>query len=156
LKIIFLSVGKLKKGYAKDGIVEYLGRIKRYMPVEEVVVKDESSGGAIPRVDVLKREGRRLLGKIKPGDIVVALDERGKGFTSEAFAAQIERFTTSGKKRICFIVGGAYGLSPELKAGADLLLRLSEMTTAHDMARLFLAEQLYRAFTILRGEPYSH
>ncbi len=156
MKIIFLSVGKLKKGYARDGVSEYLGRIKRYMPVEEVVVRDEASGGAMPRVDVLRREGERLLGKIKQGDIVVALDERGRGFTSQAFAAQIERFTTGGKRRICFIVGGAYGLSPELKTGADLLLRLSEMTTAHDMARLFLAEQLYRAFTILRGEPYSH
>jgi len=156
LKIIFLSVGKLKKGYAADGVAEYLKRINRYMPVEEVVVRDEASGGAMPRVDVLRREGERLLGKIKQGDIVVALDERGKGFTSKAFAARLGRFTGSGKRRICFIVGGAYGLSPELKAGADLLLRLSEMTTAHDLARLFLAEQLYRAFTILRGEPYSH
>ena len=156
MKIIFLSVGKLKKGYAKDGIVEYLGRIKRYLPVEEVVVKDESSGGKIPKVDVIRREAERLQGKINKGDIVVALDERGKGFTSHGFANEVERFTGSGKKRICFVVGGAYGLSPEFKAGADLLLRLSEMTMPHDMARLVLAEQVYRAFTIIRGEPYSH
>jgi len=156
LKIIFLSVGKLKKGYAREGIAEYLKRTGRYMPVEEVVVKDESSGGAIPRVDVIRREGERLSGKIKEGDIVVALDERGRSFTSRAFATQLERFAGSGKKRICFIVGGAYGLAPELKARADMVLALSSMVMPHDMARLVLAEQLYRAFTILRGEPYSH
>jgi len=156
VKIIFLSVGKLKKGYASDGVGEYLGRIKRYMPVEEVIVRDESSGGKIPKKDVLRREGERLSGKLKSGDIVVALDEKGRGFTSHAFAAVVERYMGSGKKRICFIVGGAYGLSPELKQSADLLLRLSEMTMPHDLARLVLSEQVYRAFTILRGEPYSH
>jgi len=85
-----------------------------------------------------------------------ALDERGRSFTSRAFATQLERFAGSGKKRICFIVGGAYGLAPELKARADMVLALSSMVMPHDMARLVLAEQLYRAFTILRGEPYSH
>ncbi len=156
MKIIFLSVGKLKKGYASDGVSEYLGRIKRYMPVEEVVVRDESSGGKIPKVDVLRREGQRLLGKLKPGDIVVALDERGRCLTSHGFAAEMERYMGSGKKRICFVVGGAYGLSPEFKQSADHLLRISDMIMPHDLARLVLSEQVYRAFTILRGEPYSH
>jgi 23S rRNA (pseudouridine1915-N3)-methyltransferase len=156
LKIIFLSVGRIKKGYAKDGVAEYLKRINRYMPVEEVVVKDESSGGKVPRVDVLKREGERLLGKLKQGDIIIALDEQGRGFSSAAFAKQMERFLGSGKKRLCFIVGGAFGLSEELKKKADLLLALSEMTMPHDLARLVLSEQVYRAFTIMRGEPYSH
>jgi 23S rRNA (pseudouridine1915-N3)-methyltransferase len=156
LKIIFLSVGRIKKGYAKDGVAEYLKRIKRYLPVEEVVVKDESSGGARPRVDVIKREGERLLSKLKQGDIIVVLDEQGKSFTSATFAKQVERYLGSGKKRMCFIVGGAYGLCEEFKKKADLLLALSEMTMPHDLARLVLAEQVYRAFTILRGEPYSH
>lgn len=156
MKIIFLSVGRLKKGYAKDGVAEYLKRIKRYMPVEEVEVKDEASGGAIPKVDVIKRESERLLSKTRQGDIIVALDEQGKSFTSHAFATQLERFMGSGKKRICFIVGGAYGLSPQIKKEADLTLALSSMTMPHDLARLVMAEQLYRGFTILRGEPYSH
>ncbi|MDE5750353.1 MAG: 23S rRNA (pseudouridine(1915)-N(3))-methyltransferase RlmH, partial [Duncaniella sp.] len=102
------------------------------------------------------REGQAILAALQPSDMVVLLDERGRQLTSREFAGEIERGMNAGLKRMVFIVGGPYGFSPEVYARAAKQLSLSRMTFTHEMVRLFFAEQLYRAMTIMRGEPYHH
>lgn len=156
MKIILISVGHMKKSYLADGVAEYIKRIKRYAPVEAVEVREEGAAAKTPREEVLKREGERILGKLKSGDYMVALADKGKPLTSEAFSGFVGGLMDKGTKRLCFVVGGAWGLHESVTEAASLVLSLSRMTLPHDMARLVLAEQIYRAFTIMRGEPYSH
>ncbi len=183
MKIVTISVGSLKKPYVKDGVTEYEKRIKRYAGFEATEVKDAPSFGKTPHSAVMKKEAASITAKILPTDFIVALSEwggegktgksnftkgqrgsktSGVGPDSREFAAFLERIFSgtqggsSGKKRICFIIGGAFGLDPELIKNADHVLSLSPMTLPHELARLVLVEQIYRAFTILRGEPYSY
>jgi 23S rRNA (pseudouridine1915-N3)-methyltransferase len=156
LKIAFISVGNLKKSYAESGVAEYVKRIKRYVPVETVDVKEEKAPAKTPREEIMRREGERILGRLKPGDYSVALTDTGAAFSSAAFSDFISGHMDSGTKRLCFIIGGAWGLHPDVLKKASATLSLSSMTFPHDLARLVLAEQVYRAFTIIRGEPYSH
>lgn len=156
MKIAFISVGSLKKSYAESGVAEYVKRIKRYAPVETVDVKEEKAPAKTPREEVMRREGERILGTLKPGDYAVALTDTGAPFSSAAFSGLIAGHMDSGTKRLCFIVGGAWGLHGSVLDAASATLSLSSMTFPHDLARLVLAEQVYRAFTIIRGEPYSH
>ncbi len=161
MKITFILVGTLKKPYIKDGVGEYLKRIKRYCPVELIEIKEEprTRKGAGPGTEGLKKEARRILSKLDRADYKCVLaggTEGSKTFDSKAFARFIEGLLSGGKKRLCFIVGGPFGMHRELIESADTLLALSTMTFPHEMAALVLTEQVYRAFTILRGEPYSH
>lgn len=156
MRITFISVGQVKKAHLKDGVEEYIKRIKRYFPVDVIEVKDESVSLKMPREDVLKKEGERILKKLPPGNFIVALGEKGKEYSSRGFASFVNGLLTGGKKGITFIVGGAYGLHEDVYGAAGLVMSLSRMTLAHDMARLMISEQVYRAFTIIRGEPYSH
>lgn len=172
MKISFICVGSIKKGYIKDGLREYLERIGRYCPVELVEVKEEPSTKKGPRPGGLKKEGARILAKVGASDYKCVLSEDGgkggqggegvggragsRAFKSAGFAAFIQRLLAGGKKRLCFIVGGPFGLHREVIEEADTVLSLSPMTMPHELATLVLAEQVYRAFTIIRGEPYSH
>ncbi len=106
------------------------------------------------REEILRREGRRIKEKIQPHFFTVALDQRGKFLTSEAFARLLETWIHSGRKDVAFLVGGPYGLEKVLQEKADFILSLSPMTWPHGIAKMLLLEQLYRAFTLLRGEPY--
>lgn len=156
MKITFISVGSVKKAYVKAGVDEFLKRVRHYAPAESVEVKEESAAPKTPREAVLKKEGERILGRLKKGDFVVVLSDNGRDFTSFSFSAFIEGFMSSGKKNLCFITGGAYGLHKDVYETADMVLSLSKMTLPHDLARLVLMEQVYRAFAIIRNEPYSH
>lgn len=165
MKILLLSVGAVKKPFYKAGIDEYLKRIKRYASIESAEVKDETASLKMPRTEVLRREGERLGKRLLNTDYLVTLidgSSGGKNFSTEKFSRYMEDTLSAasgraiGKKRLVFIVGGAYGLSPELLDRSELRLSLSAMTLPHELARLVLAEQLYRAFTVIRGEPYSH
>jgi len=156
LKITFISVGAVKKASVKEVVDEYLRRIGNYSRVESVEVKEESSTPKTPRERILKKEGERILGRLSRGDYVVALADSGKEFTSASLAAFVEGFMESGRKNLCFVTGGAFGLHKDVLGSADMILSLSRMTLPHDLARLVLAEQVYRAFTIIRNEPYSH
>ncbi|MEE9615102.1 MAG: 23S rRNA (pseudouridine(1915)-N(3))-methyltransferase RlmH [Thermodesulfobacteriota bacterium] len=156
MKIVFLCVGGIKKGYIARGVEEYLKRIGRYSPVEVIEVKEGPAPKGAPRVDVLKREAERIVKKLGKRDFIVALSDTGRVFDSKGFSGFFERILSGGKQRICFIVGGAYGLHPTVVEGADANLSLSAMTMPHELARLVLFEQVYRAFTIMKGEPYSH
>ncbi len=143
----------------KDGVEEYLKRIKRYSSIEVVETKEGPSSLKMPRDEVLRNEGERIIKKLKAGngsDYLVALDEKGKSLSSRGFAEFIDRMMSGGKSRVSFIVGGAYGLHGSVTELCDMALSLSAMTLPHDLARLVLVEQVYRAFTIIKGEPYSH
>ncbi|MCK4846522.1 MAG: 23S rRNA (pseudouridine(1915)-N(3))-methyltransferase RlmH [Deltaproteobacteria bacterium] len=159
MKILLLSVGTIKKSYMSSAIEDYLKRIKRYTPLDVLSVKDETLSVKMPRGDVLKREGARIAAKLKDGDYIISLTDSGEGFTSHKFSEKIERILASTgitARRIVFIVGGAYGLDEDIIARSNISLSLSKMTLPHELARLVLAEQIYRAFTIMRSEPYSH
>lgn len=146
----------MKKQHFRDGVKEYLKRIGRYTAVEAVEVKEEGGSIKTPKDDVLKKEAERILKKLKPSDYKVVLADSGKEMTSHGLAAFVEGHMSGGKKGIAFIIGGAYGLHKTVYEQADATLSLSKMTLPHELAYLVLTEQVYRAFTILKGEPYSH
>ncbi|MFQ5737150.1 MAG: 23S rRNA (pseudouridine(1915)-N(3))-methyltransferase RlmH [Thermodesulfobacteriota bacterium] len=156
MKITFISVGHLKRSCLADGVAEYMKRIKRYTPFEAVDVREEGGSAKTPKEEILRREGERILKKLAPGDFTVALAEGGRFLGSVAFSKFIGGLADRGTRRVCFIVGGPWGLHRDVLDAASTVLSLSRMTLPHDIARLVLAEQVYRAFTIMRGEPYSH
>lgn len=156
MKITFVAVGSVKKSSIAEASADYLKRIKRYAPVDIIEVKDEGASLKMPREDVLRKEGQRILSALGQGGYTVVLADTGSSMTSAAFSKFIEGLMNQGRKNVSFVVGGAYGLHKDVFEAADLVLSLSAMTLPHDLARLFLYEQVYRAFTIMRGEPYSH
>lgn len=160
MKIAIIAVGSLKKSLLRESAEEYLLRISRYLPnatpASVIEVPDATVSKKMPVRDVLKREGESITSKLKDGDLVVALWDKGKSFTSTEYSGFIEGALASGKKRLCFIVGGSYGLDDTVINSADTRLSLSDMTLPHELARVVLLEQTYRAFTIMKGEPYSH
>lgn len=156
MKIIILAVGKTATRYIAEATDEFVRRASRYAPVEFITLPDIRSGRGISEETQKTKEGKSILEAIQPGDLVTLLDERGSELTSRQFSAEIERAMTSGLKRMVFIIGGPYGFSDEVYARADRKLSLSRMTFTHEMVRLFFAEQVYRAMTIMRGEPYHH
>lgn len=156
MKITLICVGSMKRSDLAGPLADYTSRISRYLPFEMIEVRDAPASKKTTPAEASRTEGERILSRISPGDYVVALDERGRGFTSTAFAEFISARMNEGLKRVIFIVGGAWGLDPSVTERADLVLRLSEMTMPHELARVVCAEQVYRALTIIRGEPYSH
>jgi 23S rRNA (pseudouridine1915-N3)-methyltransferase len=147
LRIRLIAVGKVKDRGLRAAVDDYLGRIKRYAKVKEVELKDGSPE------DVSKRFRKAI-----PDDRarVVALEVRGKSWSSQRLAQFVGETQNRGVQTLCFLIGGADGLPPAISKEADVQLSLSAMTLPHRLARLFLAEQVYRAFTILRNEPYDH
>ena len=156
MKLRLLCVGKLSLAYARDGVEEYAGRLKRYLPFDAHELREEKGGKKADPAYVRERDSEQLLARIPDGAFVVVLDERGKALSSEKLAGLIERHMTGGTAEMTWVVGGAYGISEALRKRADLVLTLSEMTFTHQMARLLLMEQLYRALTIIRNEPYHN
>ena len=152
MKLKVLWVGKSRDPWVKDAIEEYAGRIRRYCPLELVDVRDEKGAEA---EEMRRRECERLEKLIPPQAMLVLLDETGEQMTSPGLAAFIGKQRDSGIGEIVFVIGGAYGFSEEFRKRGRLL-SLSRMTFTHQMVRAFLLEQVYRAFTILNGEPYHH
>lgn len=151
-----MTVGKTRTGFVAEGIGEYTGRLRRYLPFEAIELPDVKATRALDPRQQKEREGAMILDKINPADFVVLLDEKGREYSSMEFASYIEKLMASGRKRVVFVVGGPYGFSPDVYARADAKLSLSRMTFNHEMVRMFFIEQIYRAMTILRGEPYHH
>lgn len=156
MKILLLAVGKTTTLYINTGIENYLKRVGHYLPVDLQVIPDVKATKALTEEAQKQREGTAMLAALQPGDVVVLLDERGREFTSREFSGYIDKKMVQGIKRLVFIVGGPYGFSPEMYARANEKISLSRMTFTHEMVRLFFIEQIYRAMTILRGEPYHH
>lgn len=156
MKIVIIAVGKTSTGYVACGVEEFLKRTNRYVPTELLVIPDVKSSKALSEDAQKQQEGRSIISALQPGDIVTLLDERGKELTSREFSFMIERRMVQGIKRLVFVIGGPYGFSNEVYERADSKLSLSRMTFTHEMVRLFFMEQIYRAMTIMRGEPYHH
>jgi 23S rRNA (pseudouridine1915-N3)-methyltransferase len=151
--VSLIFVGRTSDTFIKEGCAVYEERIRRYADLRLSAVAEERVEAG--RKDyLLKQEGKRVREKIRPGGFAVALDEKGRLLSSESFADSIVEWSRSGTREISFLLGGAYGLESGLKGEADFLLALSPMTLAHGLARMVLLEQIYRAFTLLRGEPY--
>ena len=156
MKVLFLVVGKTIDKHLIALINDYTERVKHYMPFDMEVIPELKNTKALSPEQQKEREGELLQKQLRDGDHVVLLDEGGKEYRSMEFAAYLEKKQTLGARRLVFIVGGPYGFSPAIYALAKDKLSLSKMTFSHQMVRLFFVEQVYRAMTILRGEPYHH
>lgn len=156
MQLSLLVLGKTDSAQIETEIKRYESRLKHYLPFELRVIPDVRRGSKLTPEEQKRGEGIELLRYITPTDRVYLFDERGESYTSRAFATFIERAMVSGERRLVFIIGGPYGFSPEVYERADGQVSLSRMTFSHQMVRLFAIEQLYRAQTIIRGEPYHH
>ncbi|WP_081658133.1 23S rRNA (pseudouridine(1915)-N(3))-methyltransferase RlmH [Pontibacillus halophilus] len=157
MKISIISVGKLKEKYLKQGIDEYTKRLGAYANINLVEVPDEKAPENLSEADmeeVKRKEGERILSKISHDDHVITLEIKGKMITSEQLAKDIDNLATYGKSKVTFVIGGSLGLSDEVMKRSDYALSFSKMTLPHQLMRLVLLEQVYRAFRIIRGEPY--
>lgn len=156
MELRLIVVGKTNTDYILEGIDEYIGRLKRYVTFRLDTLPDiKTSKKTTPEIQK-REEGKAILSRITASDIVVLLDERGREYTSESFSDFLQKQMLTGQKRLTFVIGGAYGFSEEVYKRADQLLSLSKMTFNHEMVRMFFVEQLYRAMTILKGDPYHH
>ena len=156
MRAVLLSVGKTDDAIYAELIEVYRKRINFYLPFELEFIPDIKKGKGMSEKEQKIREGEQILNRLQPGDYVVLLDDKGRHYTSTEFARFMEVKSHSVPKRIVFIIGGPYGFSDEVYAKSNEKLSLSKMTFTHQMVRLIFAEQLYRAMTILRGEPYHH
>lgn len=156
MKIKLLAVGKTHRGDLAEWIDTYTKRIGRYMPFEWVVVKDTKKTNKPNPEFVKTQEGAQIFNAINPDDTLILLDERGKTYTSVAFAKFIEQKTLQSTKSLVFCIGGVYGFSEEVRARANGMISFSDMTFSHQMIRIFAVEQIYRAMTIIKNEPYHH
>jgi 23S rRNA (pseudouridine1915-N3)-methyltransferase len=156
VKIVLIQIGATVDNYLKTGIDEYLKRLKYYTSFEIHEIRDVKNASKISRDDLKRLEGREILHFVESSDFFVILDEAGKQKTSEEFASLIQDHMNRSTKRLIFVIGGAFGFSDDVYARADMKLGLSAMTFSHRMIRLLFVEQLYRAHTILRNEPYHH
>lgn len=157
MTIRILCVGKIKEAFYRDAIAELIKRMGRYATTEIIEVAEEKAPEGLSQAEkeqILANEGERLLGKTDERDHIIALCIEGKKLTSEAFAAHIRTAMLAGKSRIVLIIGGSFGLHPSVKRRADMLLSFSDMTFPHQLFRVMLAEQIYRAFKINNNEPY--
>ena len=156
MKICLLTVGKTDIGWVREGLETYSSRLSHYVPFSVCEIPELKNTSALTRTQIKEREGELILKDIKPTDRVILLDERGKEYRSVEFAEEIRRLSLAGGKDIVFVIGGAYGFSEAVYARSVGKISLSRMTFSHQMVRTIFAEQLYRAFTIIKGEPYHH
>ncbi|SFC17475.1 23S rRNA (pseudouridine1915-N3)-methyltransferase [Bacillus sp. OV322] len=157
MNISIVTVGKLKEKYLKQGIDEYLKRLSAYAKVEIIELPDEKAPETLSEVEmeqIKEKEGERILQKISIDAHVIALAIQGKMKSSEDLAETLDKLATYGKSKVAFVIGGSLGLSKEVLQRADESLSFSKMTFPHQLMRLILVEQIYRAFRINRGEPY--
>lgn len=156
MNITLLTVGKAKIQFVVQGIKEYASRLNRYTPFDIIEIPDIKTTKSMTAEKQKELEGEAILAKTQQSDYVILLDERGREYSSMEFASYIEKLQVSGKKRTLFVVGGPYGFSASVYSRADAKISLSRMTFNHEMVRMFFVEQIYRAMTILRNEPYHH
>lgn len=156
MKIALWMIGKTSFPYLREGEALYTKRLQRYVPFETTVLPDVKGAKKMSADQLKQREGAFVLEKLKPEDRLVLLDERGFQKDSVQFARYLEQQLQGGRGRLVFLIGGAYGFSPEVYQRSVAQWSLSALTFSHQMIRIFVLEQLYRAFTILRGEPYHN
>lgn len=156
MEIQLLCIGKTDRSFWSDAVAEYEKRLQHYVKFSIVFLPDVKAHKKTNSTKIKTSETERILQKIKKDDQVILLDEKGETHTSASFAKTIVSYMNSGKRRIIFIVGGAYGFSDLMYERFPLRMALSKMTFSHQMARLFFCEQLYRAFTIINNHPYHN
>ena len=156
MRLRFLCVGKLSEAYLREGCKLFQERLRHYLPlvIDEVKEQKAAGPGDLPRVVAI--EGEQLLARIPTGAFAVVLDECGRTLTSTALAGLLEQHMVAGTSEWVMVIGGAHGLSENVRRRANLVLSLSAMTLPHQLVRLLLLEQLYRGCTIIRNEPYHH
>ena len=156
MKIALLTVGKTDRDWVKQGLDIYISRLKHYIPFSIVEIPELKNVSALSKEQIKTREGELILKNIRPADDLILLDERGREYSSVEFAKLLQDKISYIGKDIVFVIGGAYGFSDEVYARANSKISLSRMTFSHQMVRAIFAEQIYRAFTIMKGEPYHH
>lgn len=156
MKILVLAIGKTDDSWVKEGLEKYSKRLRHYVPFEMEVIPDIKNTKNLSVEQQKEKEGLLILKKLQPTDKLVLLDEKGKEYSSLDFSKHLQQQMNSGIKRLVFVIGGPYGFSSAVYAQANGKLALSKMTFSHQMIRPFFVEQLYRAFTILKNEPYHH
>lgn len=156
MKISLLTVGKTDNNYLADGLKIYLDRLAHYIKFEFIEIQSPAKFKSLNSEQLKEAEGKLLLKYFETADMVILLDEKGKTYASADFAAWLQKVMNSGTRHLMFVVGGAFGFSKEVYDASHGKLSLSPMTFSHQMVRLFFTEQLYRAFTILRNEPYHN
>jgi 23S rRNA (pseudouridine1915-N3)-methyltransferase len=156
MKISLLQTGKTSEKYLAEGITIFEERIRKYSAFDIFTIPDIKSSRSLPLREQKIREGEHILKLLKADDYIVILDERGKEFSTVEFSSWLEKIFMLQKKRIVFVIGGAWGFSEDVLEKADTRISLSRLTFSHQMVRLLFLEQLYRAFTIIKGEPYHH
>lgn len=156
MKFTLLLVGKTAFPYISEGIALYEKRLGFYINYNKIEIPELKGVSAMREEQIKEKEGELILKNVKPNDELILLDERGNMFTSESWARHLEKKTVCNGKDIVFVIGGAYGFSKAVYDRADEMFSLSKMTFSHQIIRVIFLEQLYRAFTIIRGEPYHH
>lgn len=156
MKIELAVIGKTSIGYLKQGIDEYIKRLKHYVPFEIKYINDIKNTKNISEDQQKRTEGAKILSLLDKSDFVVLLDEHGKEYTSMQYSNYIQKRMLSGAKKVVFVIGGPYGFSQEVYDRANDKISFSKMTFNHEMIRLIFTEQLYRAYTIINHEPYHH
>lgn len=156
MKMTLITVGKTDVKWVREGLDLYKSRLTHYIQFNVVEIPELKNVSSLTQEQIKAREGELLLAQIRPGDDVILMDEHGKQFRSVEFASMLQNKMACSGRDIVFVIGGAYGFSREVYSRADSKISLSEMTFSHQMVRVIFTEQLYRAFTIMRGEPYHH
>ncbi len=156
MKIKIICIGKTGKKFLEDGEQEYLGRLKHYIAVERIEIPDLKNQKNLSEQQIKELEGKEILERIGSAEHLYLMDERGKTYSSLGFSEFLTARFNAGGKALVFVIGGAYGFSDDVYAQAAGKISLSEMTFSHQMVRMIFFEQLYRAMTIQRGEPYHH
>lgn len=155
MRICLLTVGKTDAGWVREGLETYSSRLSRYVPFSVNEIPELKNASSLSKAQVKEKEGELILSRVTAKDTVILLDEKGKEYSSSEFAKEVEKLISCGKN-IVFVIGGAFGFSDAVYARSDGKVSLSRMTFTHQMVRAIFVEQLYRAFTIIKGEPYHH
>lgn len=156
MKITQICIGKTSSDYLIQGVQEYEKRLKHYVKFESIIIPYIKNSKNLSEGELKNKEGEEILKRLDQRDMVILLDEKGKVYSSVEFSSQVQSYMGRGIKNLVFVIGGAYGFSDAIYQRGDGKISLSRMTFSHQMIRLIFIEQLYRAMTILRGEPYHH
>ena len=156
MTIKLLAIGKTDSSELQELIDVYQKRLQHYINFEIEIIPDLKKTKNLSEEQQKNKEGELILKKLSPTDVLILFDEKGKQFTSVEFSQYLQKKMNSGIKQLVFLIGGPYGFSNEVYAKASGKISLSKMTFSHQMVRLFITEQVYRAFTILKNEPYHH
>lgn len=156
MKIILLTIGNTDKKYLNEGVNDYVKRLSFYIPFEIKVIPDIKNRNTLPVELQKEKEGQLILNQVLPGDYLILLDERGTEFPSLEFAKWIEKKMIAGVRQLVFVIGGPYGFSDMIYQRSDFKVSMSQLTFSHQMVRMIFIEQLYRAMTIIKNEPYHH